>query len=645
MDMNFRQYCQPTNITTDIHDTNDGNQFTENRQREFDNSSTSVIVTNHADEHIPINITSSTISTSIINPTKTCNNNYDTNDNNIANKLPMCTNFSRNNTLNPIFNFWRNSTRRSGNWGSRTGTKKSFVWKYFFHPELHLGTKDLTHTQCILCDSLLAFNNSGTTTTMLNHLKSRHNEIVQQEYQQTKKSRSGFLSLREINKMTKLNYNLTSDKTKLIDWSNNLMTSSSSSSSSSTAAAAASSSSSSSLPMTSSYTNERNHPTLSSRRTHRGRPPGSYRYSDYTMLNHKFSHISHEKNDNINCLLNINNPNMNNNYGEKKDTVEDNQNLNPFQTQIKVHTSSPSYGFNNEKGTNSSDSLWSVPNMFPMFHNSQLFNTSLSLGNKELTNPNEAALSMVSSLNLNDQHKQNSNLTKDLFSELFTSYLSTSMNHLSNVQFNLSELTNLYMSELYKQINQQSLLSKNDQKIANQSNLTNCLNSLDLSSSNNTLKQQTFINENPVQYNKFHTNNTLSQYQNQFLHNSLPTTTNFSLKYHHQSLPFDSNEPLDLSLSTYKQKIEQEKMENISCVKSYHENSPVFINDPDKTNEDWCNNISAFTKVHHHHHTKESLSKSPDQSSNQSLMKKENLEISKNCTSTNATHNASVFCY
>uniref|UniRef100_A0A3Q0KQX1 BED-type domain-containing protein n=1 Tax=Schistosoma mansoni TaxID=6183 RepID=A0A3Q0KQX1_SCHMA len=59
--------------------------------------------------------------------------------------------------------------------------KKSFVWKYFHHPEIKHGIPDRSRTQCVLCDSQLAFNASGTTTTMLNHLKSRHGEIAEQE--------------------------------------------------------------------------------------------------------------------------------------------------------------------------------------------------------------------------------------------------------------------------------------------------------------------------------------------------------------------------------------------------------------------------------------------------------------------------------
>ncbi|KAA3681916.1 uncharacterized protein DEA37_0011419 [Paragonimus westermani] len=74
-------------------------------------------------------------------------------------------------------------TRYPPRWGTKPGAKKSFVWKYFFHPELSMGLRDLAHTQCTLCDSQLAFNTSGTTTTMLNHLKSRHAEVVEQEQQ------------------------------------------------------------------------------------------------------------------------------------------------------------------------------------------------------------------------------------------------------------------------------------------------------------------------------------------------------------------------------------------------------------------------------------------------------------------------------
>ncbi|CAH8669629.1 unnamed protein product [Dicrocoelium dendriticum] len=68
--------------------------------------------------------------------------------------------------------------------------KKSFVWKYFHHPELTSGVLDRSRTQCILCDSQLAFNASGTTTTMLNHLKSRHGDIAEQEELHRRHSRS-----------------------------------------------------------------------------------------------------------------------------------------------------------------------------------------------------------------------------------------------------------------------------------------------------------------------------------------------------------------------------------------------------------------------------------------------------------------------
>ncbi|CAH8669639.1 unnamed protein product [Dicrocoelium dendriticum] len=75
------------------------------------------------------------------------------------------------------------SQRYPTQWNTKAGAKKSFVWKYFFHPELDSGLNDLTHTQCILCHSQLAFNTSGTTTTMLNHLKSKHSKIAEREQQ------------------------------------------------------------------------------------------------------------------------------------------------------------------------------------------------------------------------------------------------------------------------------------------------------------------------------------------------------------------------------------------------------------------------------------------------------------------------------
>ncbi|KAL3316362.1 hypothetical protein Ciccas_004993 [Cichlidogyrus casuarinus] len=71
--------------------------------------------------------------------------------------------------------------RKNTNSGAKSGTKKSFVWKYFCHPHTDEGMLDRSRTQCRLCDSLLAFNASGTTTTMLNHLKSRHGDVAESE--------------------------------------------------------------------------------------------------------------------------------------------------------------------------------------------------------------------------------------------------------------------------------------------------------------------------------------------------------------------------------------------------------------------------------------------------------------------------------
>nr|VZI40156.1 unnamed protein product [Spirometra erinaceieuropaei] len=73
---------------------------------------------------------------------------------------------------------------RLSNSSSKPGNKKSFVWNYFKHPEGESGSIDRTRTQCLVCKSQLAFNASGTTTTMLNHLKSRHGDIAQREEQQ-----------------------------------------------------------------------------------------------------------------------------------------------------------------------------------------------------------------------------------------------------------------------------------------------------------------------------------------------------------------------------------------------------------------------------------------------------------------------------
>ncbi|CAH8627763.1 unnamed protein product [Schistosoma mattheei] len=352
---------------------------------------------------------------------------------------------------------------------------------------------------------------------MLNHLKSRHGEIVQQEYQQSKKSRCGLLTLKEMNKMTKLNYNLTSSNTKSIDWSNNLITS--------TSESLKSSSSGPPVPMTLSYTNEHNNPTLLSRRTHRGRPPGSYRHLDYSMANRKFNQII----NNNNYPVKINNSTINK-CGEKEG-VKENEEINQLQTQIKVNACSPLYKLGNEKCTNSSNFLWSIPNMFTTLNNTQLYNTTLPLINNELLNSNDSTINqpIISSSNLNNHHHHNiqtSNLSNELLNELFNS-----INPISNIQLNLTKLTNLYINEYYKHINQQLLINNNNENF-NQSIFNNYLN--------DTLKQQNFIHNNELQLNNLNIN-------------SLPIT-DFSIKSY-QSLFIDTNEPLDLSLSTYKQKL------------------------------------------------------------------------------------------
>ncbi|VDO73237.1 unnamed protein product [Schistosoma margrebowiei] len=266
--------------------------------------------------------------------------------------------------------------------------------------------------------------------------------------------------------------------------------------------------------------------------------------------------------------------------------------------------------------------------MFTTLNNTQLYNTTLPLINNELLNSNDNTINqpIISSSNLNNHHHhhniQTSNSSNELLNELFNS-----INPISNIQLNLTKLTNLYINEYYKHINQQLLINNNNNnEIFNQSILNNYFNSLNLSI-NDTLKQQNFIHNNELQLNNLNIN-------------SLPIT-DFSIKSY-QSLFIDTNEPLDLSLSTHKQKIEQEKLENILYLKSYNNNnnnhSPIFMNSTDNTtnnnninsNEDWNYN-SAFTKVTNF---KESLSKSPKQSLNHLIMKNEN-EINADTTSDN----------
>ncbi|KAH8866374.1 BED zinc finger [Schistosoma japonicum] len=608
--MNSRQFCQPAQAATDNSNKIDRSQHSVNSQREFDNPNTDVVLSNNTEEH-GFSTTpqlSATASTTI--PFKNC---Y-INRNNHTPKMTMDRDFQRGNTTNPIFNFWRNSTRRSGNWGSRTGTKKSFVWKYFFHPELNIGTKDLAHTQCILCDSLLAFNNSGTTTTMLNHLKSRHSDIVQHEYQQSKKSRCGLLTLREISKMTKLNCNSPDDQVKLTNWSNgSIMTST-------TPALSKSSSSSSSLPFTTNtaYMNEFNNPTSSLRRNHRGRPPGSYRYSNNSVTNHKFNYINNI--NNVNCMAKSHDLGANN-HTEEEVGVE----MEKFATQMNINNSSPSIESVNEKCINSLDFLWTLPNMFPTLYNRQLFNATLPVINNELIPSNEVptTLPMVSSCfnnhNFQTPITTSPNFTKDLFSELFTNYLSSSINNLPNMHLNLSELSTYYMNELCKQFNHQQLYTKNDYESSKRYFEQTKV------SSKNTFKLHSATNENEILNNKFKTN-TDFQYQTPFSYDLLPNTI-FHTKSS-QSLPVDTNEPLDLSLSTYNQKIEQEKLENILHTKSYNRESPVIMSNIDKSIEDGSNN-PAFTKVYQLKSSPKFSKQFPDNLA----IKEENLMDRKNCTS------------
>ncbi|CAH8656574.1 unnamed protein product [Heterobilharzia americana] len=299
--MSFSQTYQQTDANYDIPRELETNQLTQTLQAGSEDT--------NGEKHLLNTNTSSSTSIADIN---SCSHN---NNNSQIIKMNMNMDVQRNNALNPIFNFWRNSTRRSGNWGSRTGTKKSFVWKYFFHPELQTGTKDLAHTQCIICDSLLAFNNSGTTTTMLNHLKSRHSEIVQQEYHQSKKTRCGPLTLREVNKMNKLNYNLLSDEKKFINWSTSTPTITTAS--------------------TASTIYKRNFPFLSPRRGQRGRPPGACRYSDHSMTGEKFSRNIDE---------NVNSMNKFESSINNKDVS-----LSQFAAQIEARASNSSFEVMNEK--------------------------------------------------------------------------------------------------------------------------------------------------------------------------------------------------------------------------------------------------------------------------------------------------------
>nr|CAH8873362.1 unnamed protein product [Trichobilharzia regenti] len=545
-----------------------------------------------------------------------CSSHNTTNNN--PTEMNMNTDCQRNNTLNPIFNFWRNSTRRSGNWGSRTGTKKSFVWKYFFHPELHMGTKDLTHTQCILCDSLLAFNNSGTTTTMLNHLKSRHSEIVQQEYQQTKKSRCGLLTLREINKMTKVNYNLLNDEKKLVSWS---------------VSSAAPIITTSSSPLC-----KRNYPFLPTRRGQRGRPPGSCRHLDYSITNSK---LSQNMNDSLNSMTKLHNSTINNDVPLCHLSAD----------QMEACTSNSSFNLVNDKNIYSPDLFWTVSNEFSALNNSKLLNTTLpEMGNNESTPSNEAMrthmpvsttfTSGLGNFSLHNPPPNSSNSDKELFSEIFTNYLSSLTYNFSNMQLNLSELANLYLTELYKQINYQPSFPINTNENLNSCSHKSSLNDFTTpleSSSNDTFKQKVTVNENELQNDRLKT-----IMNSKYLNNSSFPLTDLSMKSSQPvSVMFntmDANEPLDLSFNTYKQQCQQQEklLENL-YVTSCNKKSPSIMDgyDNSTTDENGSSASAEFAP------NEDFYQKSPKQISDCLLSMSENPGNQRGCSNSVTQHNES----
>ncbi|CAH8630995.1 unnamed protein product [Heterobilharzia americana] len=605
--MSFSQTYQQTDANYDIPRELETNQLTQTLQAGSEDT--------NGEKHLLNTNTSSSTSIADIN---SCSHN---NNNSQIIKMNMNMDVQRNNALNPIFNFWRNSTRRSGNWGSRTGTKKSFVWKYFFHPELQTGTKDLAHTQCIICDSLLAFNNSGTTTTMLNHLKSRHSEIVQQEYHQSKKTRCGPLTLREVNKMNKLNYNLLSDEKKFINWSTSTPTITTAS--------------------TASTIYKRNFPFLSPRRGQRGRPPGACRYSDHSMTGEKFSRNIDE---------NVNSMNKFESSINNKDVS-----LSQFAAQIEARASNSSFEVMNEKSANSVDQFWTVPNEFSALNNSHLFNTLPPMINNELIFSTEALSTHLPTSSTSTPGLMNSsghvssmfttsNSAKEIFSEIFTNYLTSLANNFSNMQLNLSELANLYLNELYKQVsNSQSSVPINESKPSNKY-VDQCVLSefnvpLELPS-NDSLEQKVTTDENVLQ-DEESKKNTSCHYQINFRDESIPLT-NFSMKSNY-SLPVipytvDTNEPLDLSFNTMKQQfqIQERVLENFP-LKSKNSRSPstwdVNNNYNNVTDED---DVSAFARVYK---DEEFCHKSPKQFSDGSLLMNETLAYQRNYANSIAANN------
>jgi len=95
-------------------------------------------------------------------------------------QLPIVNNNNNNSNANHQLSS-ESSLKLTKSKNLKSGNKKSFVWKYFSHPKNVDGIEDRSRTECLECKSQLAFNASGTTTTMLNHLKSRHPKIAECE--------------------------------------------------------------------------------------------------------------------------------------------------------------------------------------------------------------------------------------------------------------------------------------------------------------------------------------------------------------------------------------------------------------------------------------------------------------------------------
>nr|CAH8873372.1 unnamed protein product [Trichobilharzia regenti] len=305
----------------------------------------------------------------------------------------------------------------------------------------------------------------------------------------------------------------------------------------------------------------------------------------------------------------------------------------------------------NTKNIYSPDLFWTVSNEFSALNNSKLLNTTLpEMGNNESTPSNEAMrthmpvsttfTSGLGNFSLHNPPPNSSNSDKELFSEIFTNYLSSLTYNFSNMQLNLSELANLYLTELYKQINYQPSFPINTNENLNSCSHKSSLNDFTTpleSSSNDTFKQKVTVNENELQNDRLKT-----IMNSKYLNNSSFPLTDLSMKSSQPvSVMFntmDANEPLDLSFNTYKQQCQQQEklLENL-YVTSCNKKSPSIMDgyDNSTTDENGSSASAEFAP------NEDFYQKSPKQISDCLLSMSENPGNQRGCSNSVTQHNES----